>query len=81
MKNTYQQQSLPGVPRAKQGREVAPQWAWTEASVGGFDFLGYHFERGYRWPRKKSLDKLKDALRAKTKRTRSDSMEDIFEES
>jgi len=32
---------------------------------GGFDFLGYHFERGYRWPRKKSLDKLKDALRAK----------------
>src|SRR6185436_7759598 len=25
---------LPGVPKeAKQGREVAPQWAWTEASV------------------------------------------------
>ncbi len=20
---------------------------------GGFDFLGYHFERGYRWPRRK----------------------------
>ena len=19
---------------------------------GGFDFLGYHFERGYRWPRR-----------------------------
>src|SRR2546428_9294654 len=35
---------------------------------GGFDFLGYHFERGYRWPRQKSLDKLKEALRAKTKR-------------
>ncbi|MBI2567128.1 MAG: hypothetical protein HYV63_08875, partial [Candidatus Schekmanbacteria bacterium] len=30
---------------------------------GGFDFLGYHFERGYRWPRKKSLKKLKDAIR------------------
>jgi RNA-directed DNA polymerase len=41
---------------------------------GGFDFLGYHFERGYRWPRKKSLDKLKDALRAKTERKRPDSM-------
>ena len=27
----------------------------------GFDFLGYHFERGTRWPRKKSLKKLKDA--------------------
>ena len=45
---------------------------------GGFDFLGYHFERGYRWPRKKSLDKLKEALRDKTKRTRSDSPEDII---
>lgn len=21
------------------------------AQKGGFDFLGYHFERGYRWPR------------------------------
>ena len=47
---------------------------------GGFDFLGYHFERGYRWPRKKSLDKLKDALRAKTERTRSDSVEDIIDD-
>jgi RNA-directed DNA polymerase len=35
---------------------------------GGFDFLGYHFERGYRWPRRKSLRKLQDSLRAKTKR-------------
>src|SRR5262245_14468863 len=41
---------------------------------GGFDFLGYHFERGYRWPRKKSLDKLKDALRQKTPKLRSGSM-------
>ncbi len=47
---------------------------------GGFDFLGYHFERGYRWPRKKSLDKLKDALRAKSKRQRPDSVEDIIED-
>jgi RNA-directed DNA polymerase len=36
---------------------------------GGFDFLGYHFERGLRWPRPKSLRKLKDRLRAKTRRT------------
>jgi RNA-directed DNA polymerase len=35
---------------------------------GGFDFLGYHFERGRRWPRKKSLAKLKDRLRAQTSR-------------
>ena len=47
---------------------------------GGFDFLGYHFERGYRWPRQKSLDKFKEALRAKTRRTRSGSMPEIVEE-
>jgi RNA-directed DNA polymerase len=35
---------------------------------GGFDFLGYHFERGMKWPRKKSLGKLKERLRAKTSR-------------
>ena len=33
MKDTAQQLNLPGVPRAKQGREVSPKWAWTEASV------------------------------------------------
>ena len=47
---------------------------------GGFDFLGYHFERGYRWPRQKSLDKFKDGLRAKTRRTRCGSMKEIVEE-
>ncbi len=36
---------------------------------GGFDFLGYHFERGYRWPRTKSLERFKDAIRAETRRT------------
>jgi RNA-directed DNA polymerase len=35
---------------------------------GGFDFLGYHFERGMKWPRQKSLGKLKDRLRGKTTR-------------
>jgi RNA-directed DNA polymerase len=47
---------------------------------GGFDFLGYHFERGHRWPRKKSLDKFKEAIRQKTSRTRSGSMTQIVEE-
>ena len=36
---------------------------------GGFDFLGYHFERAKKWPRKKSLDKLKDTIRSKTRRS------------
>jgi RNA-directed DNA polymerase len=45
---------------------------------GGFDFLGYHFERGSRWPRKSSLKKLKDTLRCKTKRTHGHSLERII---
>lgn len=45
---------------------------------GGFDFLGYHFERGYRWPRRKSLKKLKDAIRAKTRRTNGQSLKAII---
>ena len=40
----------------------------------GFEFLGYRFEAGKRHVRKKSLDKLKDSIRAKTKRTRGDSL-------
>jgi RNA-directed DNA polymerase len=38
------------------------------AQPGGFDFLGYHFERGMKWPRKKSLMKLRERVRAKTLR-------------
>jgi RNA-directed DNA polymerase len=44
---------------------------------GGFDFLGYHFERGMRWPRKQSLTKLKDRLRAKTSRLDGRSLAEI----
>jgi RNA-directed DNA polymerase len=42
---------------------------------GGFDFLGYHFERGYRWPRRKAMDRLKDKVRTLTARTSGVSME------
>ena len=45
---------------------------------GGFDFLGYHFERGLRWPRRKSLKKLKDTIRAKTLRTNGQSLQAII---
>ena len=45
---------------------------------GGFDFLGYHFERGYHWPRRKSLRKLKDNLRSLTKRTNGLSLATII---
>ena len=42
--------------------------------AGGFDFLGYHFTRRYRWPRKKSLTKLRDAVRQKTRRHNGQSL-------
>ena len=40
----------------------------------GFDFLGYHFEGGTRWPRKKSLRKLKDTIRTQTGRSNGKSL-------
>jgi len=43
----------------------------------GFDFLGYHFEAGKRWPRTKSRKKFRDTIRAKTKRTSGHSMTQI----
>ena len=73
--------------------------AWTEAAglklhptktrivsaegKGGFDFLGYHFERyheggGLKWPRAKSRKKLRDTLREKLRRGRSGSIPDII---
>ena len=46
---------------------------------GGFDFLGYHFERGYRWPRQKSLEKFRETIRQKTGRLTPGSMTDIIQ--
>jgi RNA-directed DNA polymerase len=46
--------------------------------AGGFDFLGYHFAQGQRWPRKKSLRKLKEAVRTNTKRTNGHSLARII---
>jgi len=40
----------------------------------GFDFLGYRFEGGLRFVRKKSLKAFKDKVRAKTKRSRGVSL-------
>lgn len=46
----------------------------------GFDFLGYRFEAGRRWVRKKSLKAIKDKLRSKTGRTRGVSVKQIIDE-
>jgi RNA-directed DNA polymerase len=48
------------------------------AEPGGFDFLGYHFERGLKWPRAKSLKKLKDRVREKTGRLEGRSLKVII---
>ena len=41
---------------------------------GGFDFLGYHFERGMKWPSKKNIQKFREALRPKTRRANGRSL-------
>jgi len=41
---------------------------------GGFDFLGYHFERGRHWPRAKSVKQLRATLRATTRRSNGEAL-------
>jgi RNA-directed DNA polymerase len=48
------------------------------AQPGGFDFLGYHFERGMKWPREKSLKKLKEKLREKIPRKAGGSLKAVI---
>jgi len=44
----------------------------------GFDFLGYHFERGKRWASRKKLPALRARLRPRLKRTNGHSLETII---
>ena len=46
----------------------------------GFEFLGYRFEKGNRWARTKSSKALREKIRAKTKRTRGVSLQQIIAE-
>jgi RNA-directed DNA polymerase len=50
----------------------------VDATKAAFDFLGYRFDRGRRFPRPKSMQKLKDAIRAKTKRTSGECLTKII---
>jgi len=45
---------------------------------GGFDFLGWHFERGWKWPRDKSVKRFKEVLRKQTERTNGTSLSAII---
>jgi RNA-directed DNA polymerase len=46
----------------------------VDERTDGFEFLGYRLVKHRRFPRRKSLDKFKGAIRAKTKRTSGDSL-------
>jgi RNA-directed DNA polymerase len=46
----------------------------------GFDFLGYRFEAGNRFVRDKSLRAFKDKIRAKTGRSRGDSLRQTIDD-
>jgi RNA-directed DNA polymerase len=50
----------------------------VDARTESFDFLGYTFRGGKHWPRRKSLAKLKDSLRAKTPRNSGHSLECVI---
>lgn len=49
----------------------------VDSRTESFAFLGYEFRGTKRWPRKKSRQKLKDSVRAKTKRTNGHSLQYI----
>ena len=49
----------------------------VEATREGFDFLGWHFRGTKKWPRKKSVQKLREKLRPLTRRTNGMSLEAI----
>lgn len=44
----------------------------------GFDFLGYHFEGGHRWPRRQSEAKLRAKIRQHSKRRNGHSLQTII---
>jgi RNA-directed DNA polymerase len=44
---------------------------------GGFEFLGYHFERAMKWVRRKSIKKLKEKIKPMTKRANGHSLKTL----
>jgi len=68
-----------GAPRPEQGRPGQHTTRIVDATApGGFDFLGWHFERGLKWPREKSLAHFKEVLREETPRNSGQSLETII---
>jgi RNA-directed DNA polymerase len=49
----------------------------VDSREASFTFLGYEFRGEKHWPRRQSLQKLKDSIRAKTRRTNGESLASI----
>lgn len=62
------------------GLKLSPEKTRIVHLEEGFDYLGWHYEGKQRWPRKKSVDKLRHRLRAMTRRARPDSLRSICAE-
>ena len=50
----------------------------ADSAEDGFEFLGFRFIQGRKWPRKKSMQKLKDAIRSRTRRCNGKSLKEII---
>ncbi len=60
------------------GLTLHPEKTRIVNEAEGFDFLGYHFEGGKRWPRQKSMGKFRDGIREVTRRANGKSMDEII---
>jgi len=77
------EQALELMKRLIEGRKLAlhPEKTKIVDAVnesGGFNFLGYRFEKRRRYPRDKSMKKFKDRARELTRRTNGKSLTDII---
>jgi len=63
------------------GVQLHPEKTRSADATGaaGFEFLGYHFKGGQRFPRKKSRQHLRETLRKKTQRTKGHSLQLLIE--
>jgi RNA-directed DNA polymerase len=62
------------------GLKLSPEKTRIVHLDEGFEYLGWHYQGKRRWPRKKSVDKLRHRLRALTRRNRPDSVLSICAE-
>lgn len=63
---------------AEAGLALHPEKTRIVTLDEGFEFLGYRFAGSHRWPRKKSLQKLTDSVRAQTRRANGQSLQQII---